>query len=394
MNIFRKLIILKHVKSLAFLTAFFSIAITGRYGANYGEISSSKPNKSWDNYQPAGMVLVPGGYFKFGGYGNSIKTKSEPLKTIGVASFYIDASPISNSQYKQFLDFAKKNPNGLKNNNSNATNEEDEEEEDDENENENEKSNTSKTDATENDDNESDDDNEDDETSDSQKIEENQGSNYLNVKYMGVVVSPNNKAWTTICFNKNSSLYKFLDAFANDYFNCEAYDSFPVVCVSHEAAKKFAEWRTDQLNQYRSKAGLTKVPAIRLATVEEYAFAQRGGASMPKYAFGGPSPRKPKGEMMMNSKLTRGVLGECGYMGPSPSGKFPPNKYGIYDMSGNVASWTATITKSNNGQDLVCSMGGSWCTFAYYAQVDTVYLSNGNPNPGIGIRCVMSKVGF
>lgn len=361
-----------------------SIAVTGRYGANYGEISERKSKKSGDRYQPAGMVLVPGGYFKFGGYGNRIKDRNKNLETVGVASFYIDAAPISNSQYREFIEFAKKNPNGF---NSSSSENPDSDNEDEENEDEDIKNSKKDTLSEKSTQPQSD-------YEDKEEIDDEIDPKDEEVKYMNVIITPDKKAWLSICYDKSSSFYKFLDSFSEDYHGCPAYDSFPIVSISLEAAKEFAQWRTDRLNEYRIKSGLPKIPQFRLPTNEEYGFAQRGGAGLPKYSFGGPNARKFNGEMMLNAKLTRGVLGECGYMGPSPVGRFPANKYGIYDMSGNVASWTSTTAKSNKGEELKCSMGGSWIDFSYYCQVDTVYYSNGEPSPGIGIRCVTSVVGF
>lgn len=355
-----------------------STAITGRYGATYGEIGPSRKNGKWDQYIPAGMRLIPGGRTVSGSVSGEGMGKPEP---VGIAAFYMDAMPITNSQYQEFVDYAKANPTSSKVKNKGGEEEDLEEEEEEEEEDDEEENNYKKEVVDERD---------------------------VPIAYNGVIISPDRLAWKILTLKTNSSFARTLDTLANEYWYNEAYRGFPVVCISWEAANKFCEWTTERLNEYRKSQNLPKTPPFELPTADQAKYAAAGGAAMPKYSFGGPYARDDRGKVRCNIKAMRGVYGECGYLGPSPSGLFKPNGYGLYDMSGNVFWWTRTrkkvvknenLTNSELSEDkvfdlLYAAAGGSWGSPEIYAQVGEVYWRKGDPDPRIGLRRVMSRVGF
>lgn len=100
-------------------------------------------------------------------------------------------------------------------------------------------------------------------------------------------------------------------------------EDHPVVHIAWEDATAYAKW-----------AGK------RLPTEAEFEFAARGGLDKKLYSWG--DELKPGGKWMANihqgnfpSKNTV----EDGYVTTSPVTAFPPNNFGLYDMSGNVWQW-------------------------------------------------------
>lgn len=99
----------------------------------------------------------------------------------------------------------------------------------------------------------------------------------------------------------------------------------PVVHVAYEDAEAYARWAGKDL-----------------PTEAEWEFAARGGLDGATYAWG--DEFLPGGRIMANTwqgefPIQNLVLD--GFEWTAPVGSFPPNGYGLYEMTGNVWEWTS-----------------------------------------------------
>ncbi len=101
-------------------------------------------------------------------------------------------------------------------------------------------------------------------------------------------------------------------------------DHHPVVHIAYEDAEAYAAWVDKQL-----------------PTEVEWEFAARGGLEGAVFAWG--DEHFPDGKPMANTwqgEFPWQNLRLDGFLGTAPVGSFPPNGYGLYDITGNVWEWT------------------------------------------------------
>ena len=99
----------------------------------------------------------------------------------------------------------------------------------------------------------------------------------------------------------------------------------PVVHVSWNDARAYCEWT-----------------GTRLPTEAEWEYAARGGLERNAFPWG--DNLEPDGEHRMNvfqGRFPAENTAADGYLGTAPVDAFPPNGFGLYNVTGNVWEWCA-----------------------------------------------------
>jgi formylglycine-generating enzyme len=102
-------------------------------------------------------------------------------------------------------------------------------------------------------------------------------------------------------------------------------DRHPVVQVAYEDAEAYAAWAGKEL-----------------PTEAEWEYAARGGLDGSAFAWG--DEQFPDGRPAANTwqgEFPWQNLKADGFESTAPVGSFPPNGYGLYDMTGNTWEWTS-----------------------------------------------------
>jgi len=143
--------------------------------------------------------------------------------------------------------------------------------------------------------------------------------------------------------------YSYNDPMHQDYFYHPAYQDYPVVGVSWNQAQAFCNWRTKNKNdRMRDKKNFAKIPSFRLPTEAEWEYAARGGLEFSKYPWGGPNTTSDRGCFLANFKPVRGNYAVDGALYTVEVQSFNANEYGLYNMSGNVSEWTNSSFNSSS----------------------------------------------
>jgi gliding motility-associated lipoprotein GldK len=394
-----------YMKKFIAFTAILTLLISCGKSGDKGELVGIKGAK-WHPEKPFGMSLVPGGSFIMGKSDQDLAgVEDAPTKTVTVPSFYMDETEITNSEYRQFVEWVKDSTMRVRlaimaEGSSNSG--------------DNKGKNISISNFAYNDFDE--------------KNVKNSKSNTVYEKYMwdnyysiGTKEDPNayrklnkktklikdtkkypDEAYTevmdsmylpleasynglrTIDVNKLKFRYTWMDIQAaakskggkrqdflrteqikvypdttvwikdynysynepmhNDYFWHKAYGDYPVVGVKQTQAVAFCEWRTLYKNSYvkSKKKGRDLVNKFRLPSEAEWEYAARGGLQSATYPWGGPYTKNDRGCFLANFKPNRGDYAADNALYTVEAKSFDPNGYNLYNMAGNVAEWTAT----------------------------------------------------
>jgi formylglycine-generating enzyme required for sulfatase activity len=201
------------------------------------------------------------------------------------------------------------------------------------------------------------------------------------------------------------------------YLRHPAYRDYPVVGISYEQAVEFCKWRSDRVNEfiyirehnikdYNSDSIYPhpEVMRFRLPTKEEWEYAAAAGLDQTAYPYGYESLVDKNGMPVSNTKEYANLYlsNSIRKNGPSsvdllsPVNAFRPNKYGIYNMTGNVSE----IIADNSFKGLNCLTLLDGSTFKNdpkeYIRTDSTEYRYDNrftfryqhPGSWLGFRCV------
>ena len=184
----------------------------------------------------------------------------------------------------------------------------------------------------------------------------------------------------------------------DDYAGNRAAEDLPVVNISWNDAKAYADWLTQRTGK-----------TYRLPSEAEFEYTLRGGSTT-RYWWGEGAPTKPvenvtgSGDRSRSGRRWNNAFRgyRDGYWGPAPVMSFAANPFGLYDIDGNVSAWTQDCWHEsylrspadggawlNPGCSVHVVRGGSWASSP--DQVSSAYRqgSNGSIRSGrVGFRVV------
>lgn len=183
--------------------------------------------------------------------------------------------------------------------------------------------------------------------------------------------------------SKNS----YNEPYVSYYHSHKAYEHYPVVNISYDAAVTYCNWLTKLYNEDEHRK--FKKVKFRLPTVEEWEFAAKGNNSKFIYPWEGDKMQNEKGKMRANFKRGNGdANGVAAYLNENaditaPVNSYWPNSFGLYNMAGNVAEMTSTANSIK---------GGSWMDNAAQLKIAMNQSYDGNPKCYVGFRCFMEII--
>ncbi len=185
--------------------------------------------------------------------------------------------------------------------------------------------------------------------------------------------------------------YSFNQPMVDHYFSHAAYNEYPVVAVSRRGAEMFCEWLSSEINKTNAKKLNGLVCKMRIPTSTEWMYAASGGGTHFPYPWGGPYLRNAKGSFLANFKPMKDNYKIDGAFHTAKVSSYPPNKFELYCMSGNVAEMVDYVEENN----LPGTKGGSWTSVGQELQIvdgKDRFKGKTTPSVNVGFRPVITYV--
>jgi formylglycine-generating enzyme required for sulfatase activity len=169
--------------------------------------------------------------------------------------------------------------------------------------------------------------------------------------------------------------------YAEYYHKHPAYKDYPVVNISHDAAILFCEWLTNDYNASPDRK--FKKVKFRLPTEQEWITAAQGGDINAIYPWQGKELLDKKGNYRCNflkpDNKSNGIAGSVNDAADitAPVKSYSPNKFGLYNMCGNVAEMLL---------DKSYVKGGSWNDKAEFITILSKQDYDGTAKRTVGFR--------
>lgn len=174
--------------------------------------------------------------------------------------------------------------------------------------------------------------------------------------------------------------FTYNDPMRENYHWHAAYDEYPVVNISFEAAKAYCEWLTTQYNTQRKRA-YTQVK-FRLPSEKEWLLAAGSGNEKVVSCFPNDNIQNADKCYLGNIKVSPGRFMDDGAFLTAKVSSYLANKAGFFCTFGNIAEM---IDKKG------IAKGGSW----YHTFEESNFqqqINYAGPDPGIGFRIVMEII--
>ncbi len=393
-------------------------ASCGKSGSG-GQLVGAPTMMNYKAPVPVGMVYVPSGVLKMGASDQDMRGKNDALiRTAQMAGFYMDATEITNAEYRQFTNWVRDsmahaqlgdyidNPDGTQRvDMRRRINYRDEDVQD--------QLSNMYVQA--------------DQSGWGRKEFDNSKLvyNYQVFDYQEAVRNPDQPAANFIRRHEvpvypdttvwvRQFAYAYNEPIAMQYNWFTAFNNYPVVGVSWVQANAFCNWRTALWRSEREKTRQYFEGEFRLPSEMQWEWAARGGRNESPYPWGGPYLVNKKGCYLANFKPQRGNYAADGGLYTVPVDRYWPNDYGLYNMAGNVAEWTSSpyngsaynavadvnpdirhVIRENDPVWLrrMVVRGGSWRDVAFYLQNGTRDWEYADTSKAyIGFRCVYQQI--
>lgn len=410
---------MKHLSLKVSAVALLALAASCGQPGNGGQLVGEPTQLNYKAPVPLGMVYVPSGILKMGASDEDVRGKNDALiRTAQMTGFYMDATEISNAEYRQFTNWIRDSM-----------------------------AHVQLGDFIDLDDgtqivdmrkkiNWNDPDLQDQlanfylpaQQSGWGKKELDNSKLIYSYEYFDYEASVANPGQPRTEFVRKTQInaypdttvwmrqfrYSYNEPIAQQYNWFPAFNNYPVVGVDWYQANAFCNWRTHLWRTDREKNKLYFEGEFLLPSETQWEWAARGGRVEAPYPWGGPYLVNKKGCYLANFKPQRGNYAADGGLYTVPVDRYWPNDYGLYNMAGNVAEWTSSSYFGNSYQAIAdvnpdinyeirendpqwmrrkVIRGGSWRDVAFYLQTSTRdYEYADTAKPYIGFRCVYQEI--